>query len=63
MSVSSDSSDELRSFRRKPVRTSIEVGAVKYVAGLDLGLRDEEQALELPHGFSRNTGRRKAGMP
>ena len=41
-------SDTLRSFRRKPVRTSIEVGAVKNAAGVDLGLRDEEQAFELP---------------
>jgi PAS domain-containing protein len=40
-------SDTLRSFRRKPVRTSIEVGAVKNAAGVDLGLRDE-QAFELP---------------
>jgi PAS domain S-box-containing protein len=41
-------SDTLRSFRRKPVRTSIEVGAVKNGAGVNLGLRDQEQAFELP---------------
>jgi PAS domain S-box-containing protein len=41
-------SDTLRSFRRKPVRTFIEVGAVKNEAGVNLGLRDQEQAFELP---------------
>jgi len=41
-------SDTPRSFRRKPVRSSIEVGAVKNAAGIDLGLRDEEEAFELP---------------
>jgi PAS domain S-box-containing protein len=41
-------SDTLRSFRRKSVRTSIEVGAVEKAAGVDLGLRDGEQAFELP---------------
>jgi two-component system CheB/CheR fusion protein len=41
-------SDTLRSFRRKPVRTSIEVGEVKKAAGFELDLRDEEQAFALP---------------
>ena len=41
-------SDTPRSFRRKPVRTSIEVDAVANAAGVALGLRDEEQAFELP---------------
>jgi PAS domain S-box-containing protein len=40
--------DTLRYFPRKPVRTPIEVGSVKDAAGVDLGLRDEEQAFELP---------------
>jgi PAS domain S-box-containing protein len=39
-------SDEPRSFRRKPLRTSIKV--VAKVARVALGLRDEEQAFELP---------------
>lgn len=39
-------SDALRSFRRKPMRTSI--GAIANAAGVVLGLRDEEQAFELP---------------
>jgi PAS domain S-box-containing protein len=39
-------SDTPRSFRRKPVRTSFKV--VAKVAGVALGLRDEEQAFELP---------------
>jgi PAS domain S-box-containing protein len=41
-------SDTLLPFRRTPVRTSIEVGAVKNRAGINLGLRDEEQAFALP---------------
>jgi PAS domain-containing protein len=41
-------SDTSRSFRRQPVRTSIEVGAVKNGADVDLDLRDEEQAFALP---------------
>ena len=41
-------SDTLLPFRRKPVRTSIEVGAVKNGAGINRGLRDEEQAFEIP---------------
>jgi PAS domain S-box-containing protein len=47
-SMSNVHSDTLRSFRRKPVRTSIEVAAVKNAAGIDLCLRDEDQAFELP---------------
>jgi PAS domain S-box-containing protein len=39
-------SDEPRSFRRKPLRTSLKV--VAKVARVALGLRDEEQAFELP---------------
>jgi PAS domain S-box-containing protein len=39
-------SEEPRSFRRKPLRTSIKV--VAKVARVALGLRDEEQAFELP---------------
>ena len=46
--MSNAPSDTLRYFPRKPVRTSIEVDAVKNAAGVDLGLRDEEQAFELP---------------
>jgi hypothetical protein len=42
------SSDPLRPLRHEPVRTSIEVSAAKNGAGVDLGLRDEEQAFELP---------------
>ena len=38
----------LRSFRPKPVRTSVEVGAVENGARVDVGLRDDEQAFELP---------------
>jgi hypothetical protein len=41
-------SDALRYFPRKPVRTSTEVGAVKNAAGIEFGLRDEEQAFALP---------------
>ena len=41
-------SDTPRSFRRKPVTSSIEVGAVRNAAGIDLALRDEEKAFELP---------------
>ena len=41
-------SDTPRSFWRKLVRTSIEVDAVANAAGAALGLRDEEQAFELP---------------
>src|ERR1700689_4960447 len=41
-------SDTLRSLRREPVRSSIEVGTVKDGADGDLGLRDEEQAFALP---------------
>jgi hypothetical protein len=39
-------SDTLRSFRHKPV--GISIGAVKNAAGVDLDLRDEEQAFEIP---------------
>jgi len=39
-------SDEPRSFRRKPLTSSIKV--VAKVARVALGLRDEEQAFELP---------------
>ena len=45
--MSDVSSDKLGSFPRKPMRTSVEGGAVKNAAGGDLGLR-EEQAFELP---------------
>jgi hypothetical protein len=41
-------SDAPRSFRRKPVRTSIEVDAVANPAGVALDLPDEEQAFEVP---------------
>ena len=41
-------SDAPRPFRRKPVRTSIKVDAVANAAGVTLGLRNEEQAFELP---------------
>jgi PAS domain S-box-containing protein len=44
--MSNVSSDTPRSFRRKPVRTSIKV--VANAARAALGLRDEEQAFELP---------------
>ena len=41
-------SDAPRSFRRKSVRSSIEVDAIANAAGVTLGLRDEEQGFELP---------------
>jgi two-component sensor histidine kinase len=41
-------SDTPRSFRRKPVRTSIEVDAIANAAGVALGLREEAHAFELP---------------
>ena len=41
-------SDTPGSFGAKPVRTSIEVNGLANAAGLALGLRDEEQAFELP---------------
>ena len=41
-------SDAPRSFWRKLVRKSIKVDAVANAAGVTLGLRDEEQAFELP---------------
>jgi len=44
--TSSVPSDSARSFRRKPVRTSIKL--VANAARAALGLRDEEQAFELP---------------
>jgi PAS domain-containing protein len=46
--MSNLSPDPLRPFRRAPVRTPIEVSAAKNGAGVDLGLRDEKQAFELP---------------
>jgi PAS domain S-box-containing protein len=46
-------SDTLRYFPRKLVRTSIEVGAVKNAAGIDLGLRDEEQAFAFAQLFEQ----------
>ncbi|MBR1211257.1 PAS domain S-box protein [Bradyrhizobium sp. JYMT SZCCT0180] len=46
--MSDASSDALRFFRRKPVRTSIEVGGVANAAGVVLDMRDAEQAFELP---------------
>ena len=52
--MSHEPSDTLRSFRRKPGRTSIEVDAGKNAAGGDLGLRDEEQAFEFLRSFSNN---------
>jgi hypothetical protein len=45
-------SDAPHSFRRKPVRTSINV--VANAARAALGLRDEEQVFELPGGCSNN---------
>ena len=44
--MSNVSSDAPRSFRRKPVRTSIKL--VANVARAALGLREEEQVVELP---------------
>ena len=44
--MSNVSSDTPRSFRRKPVRTSIE--AVANAASVAIGLRDEDHAFELP---------------
>jgi len=41
-------SDTPRSFRPKPVQTSIGVDAIASAAGVALGLREEEQAFELP---------------
>jgi PAS domain S-box-containing protein len=41
-------SDTLRYFPRKPLRTSVELGAVKHGIDGDLGLGDEEQAFALP---------------
>jgi PAS domain-containing protein len=41
-------SDTLLPFRRKPARTSIEVGAANNGAGVNVDLRDEEQAFVLP---------------
>jgi PAS domain S-box-containing protein len=41
-------SEMLGSFRRKSVRTSIDANAVKNAAGVDHGLREAEQAFELP---------------
>jgi PAS domain S-box-containing protein len=46
--MSNVSSDTPRSFRRKPMQTSIEVDAVANAASVALGLRDEEQTFELP---------------
>jgi PAS domain S-box-containing protein len=46
--VSNVSSDTPRSFRRKPVRRRIDIGAIKNAGGIDLGLRYEEQVFELP---------------
>ncbi|MBR1287138.1 PAS domain-containing protein [Bradyrhizobium sp. AUGA SZCCT0177] len=42
------SSDALRFFRRKPVRTSSEVDALANEAGVVLDMRQDEQAFELP---------------
>jgi PAS domain S-box-containing protein len=41
-------SEALRSFPPNPVRTSLEVEAVRNAAGVELGLRDEEWGFELP---------------
>jgi PAS domain S-box-containing protein len=41
-------SETPRSFRRKPARSSIEVAAVANAGGVDISLRDEGQAFELP---------------
>ena len=46
--MSDASSDERRSFQRKPVRTSIQVDAIANAADFDLGWPDEEQAFEMP---------------
>ena len=46
--MSSIPSDTPRSFRRKPVTGSIEVGAVTNGAGVFLDLREDERAFELP---------------
>jgi PAS domain S-box-containing protein len=46
--MSNPPSDTSPSFWREPVGTSIEVSAVTNGAGVDPGLRDEEQAFELP---------------
>jgi PAS domain S-box-containing protein len=42
------SSDGMRSLRRQPMRTSIEVDAVANAAGVEFDLRDDEQVFELP---------------
>ena len=42
------SSDKSRSVRGEPKRTSTEVGALADAVGVTLGLRDDEQAFELP---------------
>src|SRR5580692_7936791 len=46
--MSDGSSDGIRSFRRQPGRTSIEVDAVANSAGIVFDLRDDEQVFELP---------------
>jgi PAS domain S-box-containing protein len=46
--VSNEPFDTGDSFRRKPVRPSVEMGAVKNGVRVDLGFRDEEQGFELP---------------
>jgi PAS domain-containing protein len=46
--MSNPPSDTSPSFWREPVGTFIEVSAVTNGAGVDPGLRDEEQAFELP---------------
>ena len=46
--MSDGSSDGIRSFRRQPGRTSIEVDAVANAAGVVFDLRDDEQVFELP---------------
>jgi two-component sensor histidine kinase len=46
--MSDGSSDGVRSFRRQPGRTSIEVDTVARTAGVVFGLRDDEQVFELP---------------
>ena len=42
------SSDKSRSVRGEPKRTSTEVGALADAVGVTLGMRDDEQAFELP---------------
>jgi PAS domain S-box-containing protein len=46
--MSDGSSDEIRSFQRKPVRASIEVDAVAKAAGVVFDFRDDEQVFESP---------------